>query len=94
MRAARARSLFGFGLHLIANTGPGLTGKASACPPRKQRAHGMQTQVGYKEPSIWSDVLQGAAPLLEEGGILLLYDSDNCHKISVKSNVSLFPRCR
>lgn len=34
------------------------------------------TQVGYKEPYIWTDVLQGAAPLLEEGGILLLYDSE------------------
>ena len=34
-------------------------------------------EVGYKEPYIWTDVLQGAAPLLEDGGILLLYDSES-----------------
>ncbi|CAK9036900.1 Uncharacterized protein SCF082_LOCUS21917 [Durusdinium trenchii] len=34
------------------------------------------TQVGYREPLIWTDVLQGAAQLLEEGGILLMYDTE------------------
>ena len=31
---------------------------------------------GYREPLIWTDVLQGAAQLLEEGGILLMYDTE------------------
>ena len=34
------------------------------------------TQVGYREPHIWTDVLQGAAELLEEGGILFMYDTE------------------
>ena len=39
--------------------------------------HGVVTiQVGYREPHIWTDVLQGAAELLEEGGILFMYDTE------------------
>ncbi|CAJ1328579.1 unnamed protein product, partial [Effrenium voratum] len=34
------------------------------------------TQVGYMEPHIWTDVLHGANDMLEEGGILIMYDSE------------------
>lgn len=34
------------------------------------------TQVGYREPYIWADVLQGASQILEKGGILLMYDTE------------------
>ena len=33
-------------------------------------------QVGYREPYIWADVLQGASQILEHGGILLMYDTE------------------
>ena len=32
--------------------------------------------MGYREPHIWTDVLQGAAEMLEEGGILFMYDTE------------------
>eukprot|EP00913_Durusdinium_trenchii_P010255 g9616.t1 len=41
------------------------------------------TQVGYREPLIWTDVLQGAAQLLEEGGILLMYDTETWSDLQI-----------
>jgi len=32
-------------------------------------------QVGYRDPEIWKDMVRGAADLLEEGGVLFLYDT-------------------
>eukprot|EP00435_Cladocopium_sp_Y103_P069818 s419_g34.t1 len=34
------------------------------------------TQVGYRQPYIWADVLQGASQILEKDGILLMYDTE------------------
>ena len=47
------------------------------------------SQVGYREPYIWADVLQGASQILEKGGILLMYDTETWTKLSRKEGFGM-----
>ena len=45
--------------------------------------------MGYREPYIWADVLQGASQILEKGGILLMYDTETWTKLSRKEGFGM-----
>ena len=69
------RFLLRGGLHFFADSGTGPEA-VSFWKPVNQVFQELRFEVGYREPYIWADVLQGATQLLEEGGILLMYDTD------------------